>query len=263
MANDLTKESEAPVVRYFHGGNRGLKVGEYVLPSSETGGESASEFGTQKVHRKGSYAATREPLQHRIFQQSRGILGGDFLGTQLAANSEDFGQPAGCRRQSRRAARRHDGEERRDHAGIEWIVLGENPACPGGLPQLERIDLAHGQVGCEQGPHDATLVASARLDPDRCDRGAAQLLDQLGPTDGVIAYRRALLLGQDHDVQTIFRHIDTAKRERCHLRIPFLLMRARAQATVRVWKKRLELQAHVRFTNRGDCGLPVATGVRS
>jgi hypothetical protein len=42
-----------------------------------------------------------------------------------------------------------------------------------------------------------------------------------------------------------------------------LLMRARALATVRVWKKRLELQAHSRRTFRGGCGLPVATGVRS
>ena len=44
---------------------------------------------------------------------------------------------------------------------------------------------------------------------------------------------------------------------------PSLLMRARALATVRVWKKRLELQAHSRFNFRGGCGLPVATGVRT
>jgi hypothetical protein len=49
-----------------------------------------------------------------------------------------------------------------------------------------------------------------------------------------------------------------AKRE--HLRNPSLLMRARAQATVRVWKKRPELQAHSRIEIRGGCGLPVATG---
>ena len=43
----------------------------------------------------------------------------------------------------------------------------------------------------------------------------------------------------------------------------FLLMRARAQATVRVWKKRPELQAHWRIgIQRGD-GLPVAAGKRS
>jgi hypothetical protein len=49
------------------------------------------------------------------------------------------------------------------------------------------------------------------------------------PRSGVITHRRALLLGQHHDVQTILRHIDTAEREHCHLRIPSLLMRARAQ----------------------------------
>src|SRR6266566_4452981 len=55
--------------------------------------------------------------------------------------------------------------------------------------------------------------------------------------------------------------VDYAKRE--HLRIPSLLMRARALATVRVWKKRLERQAHSRFEIRSACGLPVATGRRS
>src|SRR5262249_4947147 len=54
------------------------------------------------------------------------------------------------------------------------------------------------------------------------------------------------------------RDINSAKRE--HLRIPSLLMRARAQATVRIWKKRLELQAHSRIGVRSACGLPVATG---
>ena len=48
-----------------------------------------------------------------------------------------------------------------------------------------------------------------------------------------------------------------------HLRIPSLLMRARAQATVRVWKNRLEHQAHSRSNFRGACGLPVATGAGS
>jgi hypothetical protein len=49
----------------------------------------------------------------------------------------------------------------------------------------------------------------------------------------------------------------------CHLRAPSLLMRARALATVREWKKRLEHQAHSRFKSRGGCGLPVATGAVS
>src|SRR5215813_5917544 len=57
--------------------------------------------------------------------------------------------------------------------------------------------------------------------------------------------------------------VDSAKREHCHLRTPSLLMRARAQATVRGWKKRPELQAHSRFVIRGGCGLPIATGAVS
>src|SRR5215471_11751927 len=65
---------------------------------------------------------------------------------------------------------------------------------------------------------------------------------------------------QHHHVQAVLRHVDTAKREHGHLRIPSLLMRARALATVRVWKKRPEHQAHSRFGNRGGCGLPVTTG---
>jgi len=55
--------------------------------------------------------------------------------------------------------------------------------------------------------------------------------------------------------------VDCAKRE--HLRNPSLLMRARAQATVRVWKKRLEHQAHSRSDIRGGYGLPVATRAES
>jgi hypothetical protein len=42
-----------------------------------------------------------------------------------------------------------------------------------------------------------------------------------------------------------------------------LLMRVSALATVREWKKRLEHQAHSRCENRGDYGLPIATGAVS
>jgi hypothetical protein len=49
-----------PVARYFHGGNRGLKVGDYILPPSETRRDSASDFGAQTVHRKDRvYVSTR------------------------------------------------------------------------------------------------------------------------------------------------------------------------------------------------------------
>ena len=102
------------------------------------------------------------------------------------------------------------------------------------------------------------LVAGASL----IDLVASRLA-QLGATCRVIAHREALLSRQHHDVEAIFRHIDSAKREHSHLRTPSLLMRARAQATVRIWKKRPELQAHSRFTIQDGCGLPVATGAVS
>jgi hypothetical protein len=38
-------------------------------------------------------ATARKPPQHRIFQQSRGILGGDFLGAELATDGEHLDQP--------------------------------------------------------------------------------------------------------------------------------------------------------------------------
>src|SRR5262249_27045367 len=41
--------------------------------------------------------ATRKTPQQRVFQQSRGILSGDFLGTELAANSEHLGHQFGLR----------------------------------------------------------------------------------------------------------------------------------------------------------------------
>jgi hypothetical protein len=66
-------------------------------------------------------AAARKTLQHRIFQQSGGILSGDFLGAELTANGEHLGQPFGGRCLPLRWTRRHDGHERGDHAGIERI----------------------------------------------------------------------------------------------------------------------------------------------
>src|SRR5258708_29330497 len=63
--------------------------------------------------------AARKTPQQRVFQQSRGILSGDFLGTELAANSEHLGQQFGCRRRplrwtcQRRAARSFRADVRR------------------------------------------------------------------------------------------------------------------------------------------------------
>jgi hypothetical protein len=91
----------------------------------------------------------------------------------------------------------------------------------------------------------ALRAATALTRPNR----SAQRL-----TCGRHAGRTAITVGPN-------KVLDYAKRE--HLRNPSLLMRARAQATVRVWRKRPELQAHSRIGIRGACGLPVATGAVS
>src|SRR5215211_3994244 len=101
------------------------------------------------------------------------------------------------------------------------------------------IDLAASRLALRA---PALRAATALTRPDRSARGLPWSRHVVPP---------AVALGP-YDIA------DSAKRE--HLRIPSLLMRARAQATVRVWKKRLELQAHSRFGVRGGCGLPVATG---
>ena len=85
--------------------------------------------------------------------------------------------------------------------------------------------------------------------------------DGSGLPDGVVIPRKALPVRQHLDVQTILRYINSTVVMLCHLRAPSLLMRARALATVREWKKRLERQAHSRSISRGGYGLPVATGV--
>jgi hypothetical protein len=208
-------------------------------------------------------AAARKTLQHRAFQQSGCILSGNLLGAELAADGQHLSQPFDRRRVTLRRARGHDGDERGDHPGIDRIVLCQDSACPRELSQSERVDMAHSHAGRKQRAHDAALITTTRFDSDGRDRKTAQTLDQLGPTGGVIAHRKAFLVWQHHNVQTVLRHIDSAVGEHWHLRIPSLLMRARAQATVRVWKKRLELQAHSRFDIRGGCGLPVATGAVS
>src|SRR5262249_42413069 len=98
----------------------------------------------------------------------------------------------------------------------------------------------------EQGTDDSALVTTARLQANCGDCERAQPYDQLGPAGCVVTYRKEPPFRQHHHIQAVLRDVDTAKREHGHLRIPSLLMRARALATVRVWKKRPEHQAHSR-----------------
>src|SRR6266567_518797 len=151
-------------------------------------------------------------------------------------------------------------------AGAEWPIVrsaSRLTARLGERTQLEWIDLPHRHAGSKQRAHYAALVPAARLDAASGDAQATQPRDQLDPACCVVSYRPTQLLRQHHHVQAVLGNVDAAKGTLCHLRIPFLLMRARAQATVRVWKKRLEHQAHSRSDHRGGDGLPVAAEIGS
>src|SRR6266403_1376056 len=143
---------------------------------------------------------------------------------------------------------------------IEVIILGQDAAGASELTKLVGVDTSHRQSGREQGADDATLVTAARLKANCADCERAQPCDQLGPAGCVVTHRKEPPLRQHYHVQSVLRHVNAAIGKLFHLRIPSLLMRARALATVRVWKKRLEHQAHSRSDIRGGCGLPVATG---
>jgi hypothetical protein len=49
MSNVSTQSNEKPSIRYFHGGNRGLRVGDYVLPPNVASGV---DFAGHPLHQK-------------------------------------------------------------------------------------------------------------------------------------------------------------------------------------------------------------------
>src|SRR6516225_546647 len=207
-------------------------------------------------------AAFAEPPKHGIFEMSRLVLGRNVLVTELSPHRHDLGEPFD-RSVPLHNSCRHDRDILCDQPRIEAVVLGQHAAGAGELTKLAWVDTSHRQSRREQGTDDSALVTTARLKANCGDCERAQPYDQLGPAGGVITYRKEPPLRQHHYVQAVLRHVDTAKREHGHLRIPSLLMRARALATVRVWKKRPEHQAHSRSDIRGGCGLPVTTRTES
>src|SRR5215471_12731949 len=76
----------------------------------------------------------------------------------------------------------------------------------------------------------------------------------------VVGDAKSAPTGSDCYVQTIDRNIDPDIVRRAHLRTPSLLMRARALATVRVWKIWLERRARPRSDSQDAHGLPVMAG---
>ena len=190
---------------------------------------------------------------------SRLVHGSDMLITQLAPHGYDLGETFN-RIVAVQNACRHDRDVFCDQSSVQTIILGQDTAGASKLTKLVRVDASHRLSRREHGTNDAALVTTARLETKRSGCEWAQPYDQLSPTRRVVADRKARSLGQQQNVQAVLRHLNASKRKLCHLRIPSLLMRARAQATVRVWKKRLEHQAHSRCDIRGGCGLPVMTG---
>jgi hypothetical protein len=200
-----------------------------------------------------------EAPQYSILNMSGLVLDRDMLVAKLPPHGDDFGEPFGGGGTLNNACR-HDRDVFCNQLRIEAIVLGEDAAGTGELTKFARIDASNRQASCEQSSDDAALVAAARLDPDCGDRQSMQPFDQLGPPGAVVSHRKVLPARQHLDVQAILRYVNSTVAMFCHLRAPSLLMRARALATVREWKKRLERQAHSRSIDRGGRGLPVETG---
>ncbi|MEN6549384.1 MAG: hypothetical protein ABFE07_25340 [Armatimonadia bacterium] len=61
---------------YFHGGVRGLRVGDYLLPPDSTGARSCSEFGGAGVHRNDRVYITPSPEAALLYAagQDRGVV---------------------------------------------------------------------------------------------------------------------------------------------------------------------------------------------
>ena len=63
--------TQKPIARYFHGGNRGLKVGDDILPPSNTDQELASDFGAEAVHRKDRVYVSKGQSHAEFFASGR------------------------------------------------------------------------------------------------------------------------------------------------------------------------------------------------
>ena len=92
----------------WHGGEQAETMGE-----SRIGGNDLDQALVKQVDVGGkpSDAAARKALQHRTFQQSGRILGGDFVITELAPDSKHRGELFDHRRLPLHRPRWHDGDD--------------------------------------------------------------------------------------------------------------------------------------------------------
>src|SRR5262249_27868723 len=84
----------------------------------------------------------------------------------------------------------------------------------GGNPDIERTSEYTPRIAFDQWPCN---LAGA-IDEEPCHRRTKSGLATCRPTRGVICYRRALLLGQDHEIHRSF-DISVPPNEHCHLRM--------------------------------------------
>ena len=244
--------------RRTHAAHRGQQF--IALRKNDIGSDNLDQAFVEQmdIGLKPREATFVEAPQYSILNMSGLVLDRDMLVAKLPPHGDYFGEPFSGGDTLNNACR-YDRDVFCNQLRIEAIVFGEDAAGTGELTKFARIDASDGQASCEQNSDNAALVAAARLDPDCGDRQSMQPLDQLGPPGGVVIHRKALPVRQHLGVQTILRYVNSTVAMLCHLRAPSLLMRARALATVREWKKRLERQAHSRSIGRGGCGLPVET----
>ena len=263
LAADLTElwqeSDQGEGQRRTHAAHRGQQF--IALRENDIGSDYLGQAFVEQmdIGLKPREATFVEAPQYSILNMSGLVLDRDMLVAKLPPHGDDFGEPFSGGG-TLNSACRHDRDVFCNQLRIEAIVFGEDAAGTGELTKFARIDASDGQASCEQSSDDAALVAAARLDPDCSDRQSMQPFDQLGPPGGAVIHRKALPMRQHLDVQPILRYVNSTVAMLCHLRAPSLLMRARALATVREWKKQLERQAHSRSNGRGGCGLPVATG---
>ena len=166
--------------------------------------------------------------QHGVLEMSCLVHSGSMLVTQLAPHGYDLGEVFNCVVAPYNACR-HNRDVFCDQTRVETIILGQDTAGTSELTKLVRVDASHRHSGRKQGTDDAALVITARLKANRRGCECVQPYDQLGPSRGVVADRKAQPLRQQQNVQTVLRHINATKGEFCHLRIPTLLIRARAR----------------------------------
>src|SRR5215472_12447268 len=178
----------------------------------------------------------------------------NMLVPELAAHRDGLGEPFEGRI-ALNHSRRHDRDIVGDQARIDAVILRQSAGSASKLPQFVRVDPPHREAGCQQDADDATLVAATRFQADRGDRTLRQSSDQLSPAGRVVGDTKTAPSGSDCYVQTIDRNIDSDIVRFAHLRTPSLLMRARALATVRVWKIWLERQAHPLSNSQDAHGL--------